>query len=158
RGDPIVAYCRTAALDTRQRLDLFAGVCRAVQHAHTNGIIHRDIKPGNILVATVDGRPAPKIIDFGIAKATSAASRGLLADRTVLTEFRQMIGTPEYMSPEQAGGDGAGLDGAGVDARTDIYSLGVVLYELLTGVTPFDPKRLRSAAWGELQRIIREEE
>jgi serine/threonine protein kinase/tetratricopeptide (TPR) repeat protein len=148
QGDPIVQHCDRHGLDTRERLELFCQVCRAVQHAHTKGVIHRDIKPGNVLVATVDGRAVPKVIDFGIAKATE----GRLTEKTFFTEFRQMIGTPAYMSPEQAGGSGD------IDTRTDVYSLGVLLYELLTGVTPFDPQELRSAAWGEMQRIIREED
>jgi eukaryotic-like serine/threonine-protein kinase len=149
RGDPITRHCQENGLGTTERLELFEQVCRAVQHAHTKGIIHRDIKPGNVLVTMVDGRPVPKIIDFGIAKATSAR----LTEKTFFTEHRQLIGTPEYMSPEQA--DNSGVD---VDARTDIYSLGVLLYELLTGVTPFEPERLRSAEWGELLRIIREDD
>ena len=149
RGDPITTHCNANRLGTPERLELFEHVCRAVQHAHTKGVIHRDLKPGNVLVTMVDGKPVPKIIDFGIAKATSAR----LTERTFFTEHRQFIGTPEYMSPEQA--DNSGVD---VDARTDIYSLGVLLYELLTGVTPFDPAKLRSAAWNELLRIIREEE
>src|SRR6185295_10831017 len=133
KGEPITTYCEKHRLSTRDRLQLFGEVCRAVQHAHTKGIIHRDIKPGNVLVAEMDGRALPKIIDFGIAKATSAR----LTEKTLFTEFRQFIGTPEYMSPEQA--DNTGFD---IDARTDIYSLGVLLYELLTGVTPFDPQKL----------------
>ena len=148
KGDPITTYCDKNHLDIRERLELFMQVCRAVQHAHTKGVIHRDLKPSNILVASQDGRALARVIDFGIAKATDHR----LTERTVFTEFRQLIGTPEYMSPEQAAG---GLD---IDTRTDVYSLGVLLYELLTGTTPFDPKRLRSAAYGEMQRIIREVE
>jgi serine/threonine protein kinase len=149
KGDPITHYCDTNNLPPRERLELFVQVCHAVQHAHSKGVIHRDLKPSNVLVTMVDGRPVPKIIDFGIAKATSSR----LTEKTVFTEFRQLIGTPEYMSPEQAE-----MSGVDIDTRSDVYSLGVLLYELLTGVTPFDARKLRSAAWGELQRIIREEE
>ncbi|MCL4210609.1 MAG: tetratricopeptide repeat protein [Phycisphaeraceae bacterium] len=149
KGVPITQYCDTENLSTDQRLDLFIQVCHAVQHAHQKGIIHRDLKPGNVLVTLHDGRPVPKVIDFGIAKATHAE----LTDKTVFTEFRQFIGTPEYMSPEQA--EMSGLD---IDTRSDIYALGVLLYELLTGTTPFDRRRLRAAAVDEIQRIIREEE
>jgi serine/threonine protein kinase/tetratricopeptide (TPR) repeat protein len=148
KGEAIVEYCDKHNLGIPERLDLFAQVCQAVQHAHTKGIIHRDIKPSNILVSTQDGRPHAKVIDFGIAKAT--ASR--LTEKTLFTEHRQLIGTPEYMSPEQAEGS---LD---IDTRTDVYSLGVLLYELLTGTTPFSGKELRSAAYAEIQRIIREVE
>jgi len=148
KGDPIVDYCDKNNLSIVDRLELFAQVCNAVQHAHTKGIIHRDIKPSNILVSTQDGRPNAKVIDFGIAKAT--ANR--LTEKTLFTEHRALIGTPEYMSPEQAEGS---MD---IDTRTDVYSLGVLLYELLTGTTPFSGKELRSAAYAELQRIIREVE
>lgn len=146
KGDPIVEYCDKNNLSIRERLALFAQVCAAVQHAHTKGIIHRDLKPSNILVSMQDGAPNPKVIDFGIAKATSAQ----LTDKTIFTEQRQLIGTPEYMSPEQAEGS---MD---IDTRTDVYSLGVLLYELLTGTTPFTTKELRSVAQMEIQRIIRE--
>ena len=150
RGEPITDYCDHKNLSIPERLALMVQVCEAIQHAHQRGVIHRDIKPSNVLVSTIEGnKPSPKIIDFGIAKATSAR----LTERTVFTEFRQMIGTPEYMSPEQAG-DSA----EDVDTRTDVYATGVLLYELLTGATPFDSRRLRSAAFGELQRIIREED
>jgi serine/threonine protein kinase/tetratricopeptide (TPR) repeat protein len=148
KGDPVVEYCDKNNLSIEDRLELFAQVCHAVQHAHSKGIIHRDIKPSNILVSTQDGKPHTKVIDFGIAKATASK----LTEKTLFTEHRQLIGTPEYMSPEQAEGN---LD---IDTRTDVYSLGVLLYELLTGTTPFTGKELRSAAFGELQRIIREVE
>ncbi len=148
KGDPIVEYCDKNNLSIHDRLELFAQVCNAVQHAHTKGIIHRDIKPSNILVSTQDGRPHTKVIDFGIAKATASK----LTEKTLFTEHRALIGTPEYMSPEQAEGS---LD---IDTRTDVYSLGVLLYELLTGTTPFSSKELRSAAYAEIQRIIREVE
>ena len=150
QGIPITEYCDQTSLGTTDRLELFVQVCRAVQHAHQKGVIHRDLKPSNILVTLHDGTPVPKVIDFGIAKATHGQR---LTDKTLFTEFRQFVGTPEYMSPEQA--DISGLD---IDTRSDIYSLGVLLYELLTGTTPFDPKELRSEAYGEIQRIIREVE
>jgi serine/threonine protein kinase len=147
-GEPITAYCDKNRLSIRSRLEVFAQVCQAVQHAHVKGIIHRDLKPSNVLVSTQDGRAFAKVIDFGIAKATASK----LTEKTLFTEHRQLIGTPEYMSPEQAEGS---LD---VDTRTDVYSLGVLLYELLTGSTPFDGRSLRSAAYGEIGRIIREVE
>ena len=131
-------------------MGLFIQVCHAVQHAHQKGIIHRDIKPSNILVTMQDGVPVPKVIDFGIAKATAGQT---LTDKTLFTAFEQFIGTPAYMSPEQA--EMSGLD---IDTRSDIYSLGVLLYELLTGKTPFDTKRLFEAGLDEMRRIIREEE
>jgi serine/threonine protein kinase/tetratricopeptide (TPR) repeat protein len=146
QGDPITRYCDTHNLSIAERLRLFGQVCNAVQHAHQKGIIHRDIKPSNVLVSTQDGRPLAKVIDFGIAKATGAR----LTEMTLFTEHKTFIGTPEYMSPEQAEGS---LD---IDTRTDVYSLGVLLYELLTGTTPFDGRELRLAAYGEMQRIIRE--
>ncbi len=149
KGLPITEYCDKHALTIHQRLELILQVCDALQHAHQRGVIHRDIKPSNVLVSTSNDKAVPKIIDFGIAKATTAR----LTERTVFTEFRQMIGTPEYMSPEQAG-----ESSDDIDTRTDVYATGVLLYELLTGATPFDSKRLRSAAYGEIQRIIREEE
>ena len=132
-----------------ERLKLFMSVCHAVQHAHQKGIIHRDIKPTNVLVTLHDGVPVAKVIDFGVAKATGQR----LTDKTLFTAFAQMVGTPLYMSPEQAE-----LSGLDVDTRSDIYSLGVLLYELLTGTTPFDKTRLRNAGYDELRRIIREEE
>lgn len=149
KGLPVTQYCDQKKLNLHERLELVIRICEALQHAHQKGVIHRDIKPSNLLVTTIDDKAVPKIIDFGIAKATNAR----LTDKTIFTEFRQLIGTPEYMSPEQA--DQAGAD---VDTRTDVYAVGVLLYELLTGTTPFDSARLRSAAYGELQRIIREEE
>ncbi len=149
RGIPITRYCDQNKLDTKQRLDLFIRVCHAIQHAHQKGIIHRDIKPSNILVTLHDGVPVPKVIDFGIAKATE----GRLTDRTLFTAFEQFIGTPAYMSPEQA--EMSGLD---MDTRSDIYALGVLLYELLTGRTPFDAKELAQAGLDEMRRRIREVE
>ena len=149
RGIPITDYADENGLGIPARLQLFVQVCHAVQHAHQNGIIHRDIKPSNVLVTMHDGRGVPKVIDFGVAKATN----GQLTDKTLFTNFSQMIGTPSYMSPEQA--EMSGLD---VDTRSDIYSLGVLLYELLTGATPFDKTRLREASYDEMRRIIREEE
>ena len=148
-GIPITDYCDGHRLDTRQRLDLFLRVANAVQHAHQKGVIHRDLKPSNILVMQRDGEAVPKIIDFGLAKATEKN----FTEETMFTEAGVLIGTPEYMSPEQAS-----RDGRGVDTRTDIYSLGVLLYELLVGAVPFDSKALRSAGYDEIRRIIREED
>src|SRR2546422_3933708 len=150
RGVKITEYCDQHNLPTRDRLDLFIKVCQAIQHAHQKGIIHRDIKPSNILVTLHDGVPVPKVIDFGIAKATTDQR---LTDKTLFTALEQFIGTPAYMSPEQA--EMSGLD---IDTRSDIYSLGVLLYELLTGKTPFEAKRLLHAGLDEMRRIIREEE
>ena len=149
RGEPITKFCDQRKLPLRDRLKLFQDVCHAIEHAHQKGIIHRDIKPSNVLVTVADDKPLVKVIDFGIAKATT----GSLTDKTLFTEFRQLLGTPLYMSPEQA--EQSGVD---VDTRADIYSLGVLLYEVLTGRTPIDPKRLSSAAWAEVQRMIVEEE
>jgi serine/threonine protein kinase len=149
KGTPITHYCDKQRLPTHRRLELFLDVCQAVQHAHQKGIIHRDLKPSNVLVSHHDVSPVIKVIDFGIAKPTS----GQLTDMTVYTAFAQLVGTPLYMSPEQAGsGD---LD---VDTRSDVYSLGVLLYELLTGTTPFDGETLKSAGYEEMRRIIREDE
>src|SRR5687768_7791688 len=149
RGVPITTYCDEHHLSLRERLELFVAVCQAIQHAHQKGVIHRDVKPTNVLVTTSDGRPVPKVIDFGVAKAMEQG-RG---DGTMLTHFGMMVGTLEYMSPEQAE-----MSGPGVDTRGDIYSLGVLLYELLTGSTPLERGRMRSAAFGEVLRLIREEE
>jgi serine/threonine protein kinase/tetratricopeptide (TPR) repeat protein len=146
KGDPITKYCDRNNLNIAERLDLFTQVCNAVQHAHTKGVIHRDLKPSNILVSTQDGHPHAKVIDFGIAKATDQH----LTDKTLFTEHGALIGTPAYMSPEQAEGS---MD---IDTRADVYALGVLLYELLTGTTPFDNQQLRAAAFAEVHRIIRE--
>ncbi|MFC1795140.1 serine/threonine protein kinase [Planctomycetota bacterium] len=144
-GVSITEYCDKNNLSTKERLSLFIQVSNAVQHAHQKGIIHRDIKPSNVLVTMHDDKPIPKVIDFGIAKATNQR----LTEKTVFTRYAHLIGTPAYMSPEQA--QMSGLD---VDTRSDIYSLGVLLYELLTGVTPFDAEVLRKAGYTEIQRII----
>jgi len=151
RGVKITDYCDGKSLTTEERLALFVQVCRAVQHAHQKGIIHRDIKPSNILVTTTEGGSAlPVVIDFGIVKATTNQR---LTDRTLFTAFEMLVGTPAYMSPEQA--DMSGVD---VDTRTDVYSLGVLLYELLTGSPPFDGGSLMKAGLDEIRRVIRERE
>ena len=149
RGVPITEYCDKNMLSTQERLNLFVQVCNAVQHAHQKGIIHRDIKPSNVMVALHDDSAVPKVIDFGIARATNQK----LTEKTLFTRYAQLIGTPVYMSPEQA--QFSDLD---IDTRTDIYSLGVLLYELLTGTTPLDSEELRSKGYAEMQRIIQEEE
>ncbi|MBL8821679.1 MAG: tetratricopeptide repeat protein [Planctomycetia bacterium] len=149
RGVPITDYCDQARLTPRQRLELFLPVCRAIQHAHQKGVIHRDIKPSNLLVTLYDSHPVPKVIDFGIAKAVGPE----FADHSVYTGFAQLVGTPMYMSPEQAE-----MTAQDVDTRADVYALGVVLYELLTGTTPFDAETLRRVGFDEMRRIIREDE
>src|SRR5262245_47197625 len=148
KGTPITKYCDEKHLSVRERLDLFGDVCRAVQHAHQKGIIHRDLKPSNILIAPFDGKPVVKVIDFGVAKATGQR----LTDATLFTGFGNIVGTPEYMSPEQAE-----TNNQDIDTRSDIYSLGVLLYELLTGSTPLTRKRVKEAAFLEVLRVIREE-
>ncbi len=147
-GLPLTKFCDEAKMGIRDRLELFASICQAVQHAHQKGIIHRDLKPSNILVTIIDGKPIPKVIDFGVAKATS----GRLTDESLSTQFGAVVGTLEYMSPEQAG-----FSGEDIDTRADIYSLGVILYELLTGLRPIDARRLKKAAITEMLRIIKEE-
>ena len=148
-GEPITQYCDGRRLAVRERLELFREVCMGVQHAHLKGIIHRDLKPSNVLVREVDGRPAPKIIDFGIARAVDSRS----AEETLLTQLGDLVGTPGYMSPEQAA-----MDTLDSDTRTDVYSLGVMLYELLAGTLPLDPVELRQAGLLEMRRRILEEE
>jgi serine/threonine protein kinase len=149
RGTRITEYCEENELPIADRLKLFIQVCHAIQHAHQKGIIHRDIKPSNILVTLQDGVPVPKVIDFGIAKAVE----GDLTDKTLYTQYHQFIGTPAYMSPEQAE-----MSGLKVDTRTDIYALGVLLYELLTGTTPFEARDLMSSGIDEMRRTIREKD
>jgi len=150
RGVPITEYCDAQKLSVAGRLGLFVQVCHAIQHAHQKGIIHRDVKPSNILVAAGDdSAPLPKVIDFGVAKAMDHT----LTEKTLFTQFGQMIGSPAYMSPEQAGS--GPMD---IDTRSDIYALGVVLYEMLTGQPPFDPRELLRVGWEEMRRVIREQE
>src|SRR5215207_11738170 len=148
-GEPVTQYCDRRRIPTKDRLALFLAVCRAVQHAHQKGVIHRDLKPSNVLVMEQDGAPIPKVIDFGIATATDKWA----VEKTFLTQFGQIVGTPEYASPEQADT----ITGA-VDESSDVYSLGVILYELLVGAVPFDAATLRNAGLAEMLRIIREEE
>ncbi len=148
-GRPLTKFCDEAKLTPKERLELFVPICQAVQHAHQKGIVHRDLKPSNILVTIIDGKPVPKVIDFGVAKALA----GKLTDESMSTQLGAVVGTLEYMSPEQAG-----FSGVDIDTRADIYSLGVVLYELLTGLRPIDAKRVKKAALAEMIRIIQEEE
>jgi len=149
KGVPITQYCDEVGLGIRERLALFGEVCSAIQHAHQKGIIHRDIKPSNVMITLLGDQAVVKVIDFGIAKAT----QGKLTDKTLFTRYEQFIGTPVYMSPEQAT-----MSGLDIDTRTDIYALGVLLYELLTGKPPFDAQTLASAGYEEMRRIIREVE
>src|SRR5207248_5396623 len=149
KGVPITRYCDVHHLTPRQRLELFLPVCQAVQHAHQKGIIHRDLKPANVMIALYDGKPVPKVIDFGVAKAAGQS----LTEKTLVTGFGQVVGTPEYMSPEQAE-----VNPLDIDTRSDIYALGVLLYELLAGSPPFTRKELEKGGILEMLRLIREQE
>src|SRR5262245_21019765 len=149
KGVPITDFCDARKLSPRERLELFLPVCQAIQHAHQKGIIHRDVKPSNVLVALHDERPVPKVIDFGVAKAVGQQ----LTEKTVYTGFGTLVGTPAYMAPEQAT-----FNQLDVDTRADVYALGVLLYELLAGSPPFEPERLKQAALDEVLRLVREEE
>jgi serine/threonine protein kinase/tetratricopeptide (TPR) repeat protein len=151
KGLPLTDYCDTRRLSVRERLELFIPICFAIQHAHQKGVIHRDLKPSNMLVTEHDGHPVPKVIDFGLAKALSATN--LLTDRTLHTTYGTVVGTPLYAAPEQVG-----INALDVDTRTDVYALGVILYELITGTTPLERRRFESASWDEIQRLVREEE
>jgi serine/threonine protein kinase len=151
-GIPITAFCDRERLRIPERLELFAQVCDAVQHAHQKGVIHRDIKPSNVVVANRDGTPSPKVIDFGIVKATTSSDSDTMPGATVMTREGMIVGTLAYMSPEQTGAPGD------VDTRSDIYSLGALLYELLTGSPPFDAKRMSQASLTDAVRMIREED
>ena len=149
KGVPLTRYCDDRKMPLNERLDLFVQVCGAVQHAHQKGIIHRDLKPGNLLVTEHDGKPVPKVIDFGLAKALGGSS--VLTDHTLYTAYGAAAGTPQYMAPEQVA-----INALDVDTRTDIYALGVILYELLAGSTPHEARQLHQAAWEEIRRLIRE--
>ncbi len=149
KGKPMTQHCDDQKLSLEERLDIFCQVCSGVQHAHQKGVIHRDLKPSNVLISDQDGKPTAKIIDFGVARATDHR----LVEATIFTEQGVIVGTPEYMSPEQAG-----LDGLDIDTRSDVYALGVLLYELLVGQLPFSPAELRSAGLGEMERKIREDD
>jgi serine/threonine protein kinase len=148
-GVPITKYCDDRRLTRRQRLELFVPICQAIQHAHQKGIVHRDVKPSNVMVTLYDGQPVPKVIDFGVAKATLQT----LTQRTLFTQYGTLVGTLEYMSPEQAE-----MSALGVDTRSDLYSLGVLLYELLTGTTPLSHNHIKDAPYAEILRMIKEED
>ena len=150
-GVPLTTYCDARSLSIQDRLGLFCQICEGIQHAHQKGIIHRDLKPGNILVTEYDGKPVPKIIDFGLAKALETTPK--LTDKSLHTEIGQVLGTIKYMSPEQAG-----LDALDIDTRTDIYSLGIILYELLTGSTPLDDSSIKESALLKVLEIVRGQE